>query len=230
MTKELRTIAPPPQRLLVFARVPESGRVKTRLAATLGAEKALRVYEAMLRDLLDNVGTSTAETEVEIMWAPAPDVDGARLRRLFGDRAMAMQTGASLGERMSMAFSERFFFHRAQKIIAIGIDDPTLNRDTINDAFGLLDSCEWVLGPAVDGGYYLIGCRGPAFNPEIFSGIHWGTSAVFDATLARIRQWEATLALLPRRSDIDVEDDLRHFARNRHDGELASLVRSWGWS
>jgi uncharacterized protein len=230
MTKTFPTIAPYPERLLIFARIPALGRVKTRLAATLGQEKALRVYEAMLRDLLANVGVSTPHTEIEILWAPAPDVDGALLLRFFGNRNLAMQTGATLGDRLSMAFSERFFFHGAEKVIAIGIDDPTLNRDTIDGAFGLLDSCEWVVGPALDGGYYLIGCRGPAFNPDVFSGIEWGTSAVFNATLAKIRQSEATVAILPRRFDIDAEDDLRRFAEAGHDGELASLVRSWGWS
>src|SRR5687767_8384421 len=108
------TIPPPPQRLLVFARLPESGRVKTRLAETVGDTRALAIYEAMLRDLLTAIGSSDGETEIECLWPPTPGANGALLRRAFGDRDAAMQTGATLGDRLSMAFSERFFFHRTE--------------------------------------------------------------------------------------------------------------------
>src|SRR6185436_7170044 len=171
------TVPPPPQRLLVFARLPEPGKVKTRLAAAIGAERALAVYEAMLRDVVASIGASTPETEIEFLWPPTPAANGAALRRAFAHHAVAMQTGDDLSDRLAMAFSERFFFHRTEKIIAIGVDDPTLSRGLIDHAFALLDSCEWVIGPAADGGYYLIGCRAGAFDPEVFSGIEWGTSA-----------------------------------------------------
>src|SRR6266568_6221280 len=146
-----RTIPPPPQRLLLFARVPEPGRVKTRLAAALGDERALAVYQAMLHDVLESIGGSTEETELEVMWAPTEAANGDTLARAFGDRVLAVQTGATLGDRLSMAFSERFFFHRTLKIVTIGVDDPSLDRLLIDQAFDLLDSCEWVIGPATDG-------------------------------------------------------------------------------
>jgi len=216
-----RTIAPPPQRLLIFARVPELGRVKSRLAAGVGEERALAIYEAMLRDTLqsmdpgDPAGHATGEgayppreTEVEILWAPTPNANNDTLHRAFGDRALAMQTGETLSERLAMAFSERFFFQRTLKIVAIGVDDPTLSRALIDDAFMLLDSVEWVVGPAVDGGYYLIGCRGATFDVEVFTGIDWGTSRVLAQTLERIANLSATVALLPERRDIDVAEDL----------------------
>src|SRR5216684_7425532 len=136
------TIPPPAQRLLLFARVPELGRVKTRLAASIGDQRALDVYEAMLRDVLTSIGESSNETEVEVMWAPTSAANGAILRGFFGNRTLAMQTGRTLGDRLSMAFSERFFFHRTQKIIAIGVDDPGLSRAAIDQAFALLESCE----------------------------------------------------------------------------------------
>src|SRR2546430_15168879 len=153
------TIAPPPQRLLIFARVPELGHVKTRLARDVGDERALVIYESMLRDLLQSIGPSTEETEIEVMWVPTPIANGDTLHRAFGDCALAMQTGDTLSERLSMAFSERFFFQRTQKIVAIGVDEPLLTRRLIDHAVELLESCDWVLGPAGDGGYYLIGCR-----------------------------------------------------------------------
>ncbi|MCU1228189.1 MAG: uncharacterized protein JWO97_1073 [Acidobacteria bacterium] len=223
------TVPPPPQRLLVFARLPERGRVKTRLAAAIGDERALAVYEAMLADVLAAVGESSAETEIEVLWAPTENADGDSLRRAFGERSLAMQTGATLGDRMSMAFSERFFFHRTQKIVAIGVDEPRLTRELIDHAFALLDSCEWVVGPATDGGYYLIGCRSAAFDTSIFDGIAWGTADVLSATVAKIADAGATLATLPERSDIDVAEDLDRFIAGARDasGELPALLRGW---
>ena len=224
------TTPPPPRRLLVFARLPELGKVKSRLAQSIGEAKALAVYEAMLRDLLASIGSSSEETEVEVMWAPSEAANGALLARAFGDAATAMQTGATLGDRLAMAFSERFYFHRTQKIIAIGVDDPRLARDTIDQTFSLLDSCEWVVGPAHDGGYYLLGCRAAAFDPEIFAGIAWGSEGVFAATLSKIRDWQSTVAILPQRYDIDVESDLRRYAGEGAEGKLSSLLRQWGFA
>ncbi|HEX2059674.1 MAG TPA: TIGR04282 family arsenosugar biosynthesis glycosyltransferase [Thermoanaerobaculia bacterium] len=219
------TVPPPPQRLLVFARLPEPGRVKTRLAAEIGEERALAVYEAMLRDVVAGVGVSTPETEIEFLWPPTRAAGGAALRRAFAHHAVAMQTGATLGDRLSMAFSERFFFHRTQKIIAVGVDDPLLPRELIDHAFALLDSCEYVVGPAEDGGYYLFGCRALSFDPSVFHDIDWGTATVLDTTLARIAAMNRTFALLPRRFDIDTAADLERFAAEAHGGELARLLR-----
>jgi rSAM/selenodomain-associated transferase 1 len=201
------TIPPPAERLLVFARLPELGRVKTRLAESIGDEAALAAYKSMLRDLLASIGKPTTGTEFEILWAPSEAANGEALNRAFGDFPTAMQTGTTLTERLSMAFSERFFFHATKKIIAIGVDDPRLPRALLDDAFALLDSNEWVIGPAEDGGYYLIGCRAPAFDPMIFDGIEWGTSSVFAATMGKIAEWQSSVAVLPVRWDVDVAED-----------------------
>ncbi|HEX7681498.1 MAG TPA: TIGR04282 family arsenosugar biosynthesis glycosyltransferase [Thermoanaerobaculia bacterium] len=205
------TVPPPAQRLLVFARLPEMGRVKTRLAASIGDEGALAAYETMLRDLLASIGDVSAETEIEILWAPTESADGAALTRAFGDFPTAMQTGATLSERLSMAFSERFFFHATQKIIAIGVDDPSLPRTLVDSAFALLDSCEWVIGPVEDGGYYLIGCRAAAFDPTVFENIAWGTSSVFASTIAKIVELQSSVAVLPERWDVDVAEDWERY-------------------
>jgi len=219
------TIPPPPQRLLVFARLPELGQVKTRLATEIGPERALAIYEAMLRDLIASVGPSTHETEIEFLWPPTPHANGAALRRAFAQHAVAMQTGATLGDRLSMAFSERFFFHRTEKIVAIGVDDPLLPRALIDHAFALLDSCEYVLGPAEDGGYYLLGCRALSYEPSVFHDIAWGTSSVLQTTIERIAATGRTMALLPQRFDVDTGSDLERFAAAGHDGELGRLLR-----
>lgn len=221
------TVPPPPQRLLVFARLPELGKVKSRVAATLGAERTLAVYEAMLRDLIAGIGPSSQETEIEFLWPPSPDANGALLRRAFAQHAVAMQTGPTLGDRLCMAFSERFFFHKTEKIIAIGADDPLLSREMIDHAFALLDSCEYVVGPAEDGGYYLIGCRAASFEPTVFHDIAWGTSSVLATTIGRIAATSRTMALLPRRWDIDTAADLARFAAEGHDSELGRLLRTF---
>jgi uncharacterized protein len=224
------TIPAPSDRLLVFARVPERGRVKTRLAAELGDDRALELYRAMVRDTLQSIGQPTGDLEIEVVWAPTSAADGATLRRAFGEVALAMQTGATLGDRMSMAFSERFFFHRTQKIVAIGVDDPLIPRALIDDAFALLESCDWVVGPASDGGYYLIGCRGAAFDVDAFTDMEWGTARVLAETVGRIRSWSHTLAVLPERSDLDVTDDLRSFAARESVGAVAALLHEWRWA
>jgi len=218
------TIPPPPNRLLVFARLPELGNVKTRLARDLGDDRVLAVYHAMLRDLFANLGASTDDLEIEIVWAPTEAANGETLTRAFDGYALAMQTGDTLGDRLCMAFSERFFFHRTQKIVAIGVDEPTLSRELIGYAVGLLDSCDWVLGPAADGGYYLIGCRAGAFDSAIFANIEWGSDRVFAETLAKIRAWETTVAVLPLRRDLDLIDDLRAYAGG---GALGELLKEW---
>ena len=207
------TTAPPPQRLLVFARLPELGKVKTRLASTLGEPRTLVIYETMIRELLQSIGESTPDTAIEVLWAPTSTANGKALRHAFGDRALAMQTGATLGDRLAMAFSERFFFLRTQKIVAIGVDDPRLPRAIIDHAFALLDSCEWVVGPATDGGYYLIGCRAAAFDSSIFDNdIEWGSEKVTATTLKKIGQSGNSVAMLPERSDIDTAEDLERYS------------------
>lgn len=200
--------------------------MKTRLARDLGDERTLELYQAMVHDTLQSIGRSTKDLEIEVLWAPAASANRETLARAFPDRPLAMQTGETLGDRLAMAFSERFFFHRTQKIIAIGVDDPALDREALDHAFALLDSCEWVMGPASDGGYYLIGCRAAAFTSEIFMNMEWGSETVASTTLARIRNWMSCVAVLPERRDLDVVDDLRQYRGN---GEVGRLLQEWGY-
>lgn len=207
------TVPPPTKRLLVFARLPELGKVKTRLAAEIGADRALEVYESMLRDVMAAIGTSTPDLEIEVMWPPTPTATGESLRRAFGPHALAVQTGTSLGDRLSMALSERFFFHRTETIVVIGVDDPSLTRALIDRVFALLESCEYVLGPATDGGYYLLGCRALAYDSTVFQDVEWGTPTVLGTTLTRIAALGRTVALLPEHFDIDTAADLERYMK-----------------
>ena len=151
------------------------------------------------RTVLHSVGKSDSSLEIEILWSPADSANGETLRRAFGDHQLAMQTGATFGDRMNMAFSERFFFHRTQQIVAIGVGEPSLDRALIDDAFLLLESCDWVIGPAQHGGFYLIGCRGAVFDPAVFRNVPWDTNAVMQLTLDRIGASQNTVAMLPAR-------------------------------
>jgi rSAM/selenodomain-associated transferase 1 len=228
--KDFPTRRPPARRLLIFARVPELGQVKTRLARELGDEKTLAVYRAMVADLLQSIGPPDDSFEIEILWTGSAEVDGATLAGHFDHFPLAKQTGANLGDRLAVAFSERMFFHQTEEVIAIGADDPALSRRTIETAFRLLDSCEWVIGPAVDGGYYLIGCRAASFNSLVFQDIAWSSPTVFAETSRRIRTLGSTLASMPQRRDIDEVDDLRAYASLAPpDGQVAGLLRAWGW-
>lgn len=168
------TIPPPAQRLLVFSPVKENAS-----------------------EALDALGPRTDALEIEVLWPPADEAAGDALRRAFGNRPIAMQTGSTLGDRIAMAFSERFFFHRTEMIIACGADDPRLTRGAIDHAFSLLQSCEWVIGPSSSGGFYLIGSRAASFDASMFRDIAWGTDVVYSGTIERLRKRENTLAVLP---------------------------------
>lgn len=220
------------QRLLIFARLPQRGRVKTRLAAEFGADRALELYRAMLADLLERIGHSDPEIDVDVVWTAVGEVGGDELRDAFGDRQLTMQTGKDLGERLVVAFSERVVFHPTEKIVAIGVDDPRLGRDDVRRSFRLLDSCDWVIGPALDGGYYLIGCRAGSFHTSVFDKIEWGTPRVFRETEQSIRALGATVAVLPERRDLDVPSDLRSWAAEDSDAgtRLRRLIEQWGLS
>lgn len=228
--KTFATRPPPRNRLLIFARVPEQGRVKSRLARELGEARTLELYEAMVSDLLASIGSASFDLEIEVLWTGSEEVSGSLLERHFGDRPLARQAGETLGDRLAVSFGERIFFHRAEKVIAIGTDDPSLTREAVERAFLLLDSCDWVIGPAEDGGYYLIGCRAASYDSSIFRDIEWGTSEVLETTISRIRETGSSMALLPHRRDIDIVEDLRMYSAGMNpESRVAEVLRDWGW-
>lgn len=219
----------PRTRLLVFARVPELGLVKTRLAASIGDERALALYEAMLADLLDAIGPSDDRLQIEIVWTGSDTLDGDRVRKTFDGHLLSRQCGNTLGERLVVAFSERVVFHEDRKVLVIGADLPTLSRRDVDAAARLLDVCDWVVGPASDGGYYLLGCRGASFDPHVFQDIDWSSATVLASTLERIRSIGETVAMLPERRDIDTVEDLDAYAEceTANATRLATLLEKW---
>lgn len=186
--------------LIVFSKNPVQGRVKTRLAASIGDREALDVYET-LRQITERE-TAEAECARSVFYSDfIPEND---LFLTSGTRAF-LQRGADLGERMHRAFVEGFalgFRH----VALIGTDCPELGAFLIDRAFDALEECDAVFGPARDGGFYLVGLKRP--EPAIFLGRKWSTPQVLQDSLRIVRDLGMEHTLLPALSDIDTVDDL----------------------
>lgn len=185
----------------IFAKQPTVGAVKTRLAAATSAAFAQRVAQGFLEDTLDRCAKVDAERS--IVYAPAAATAFFQ-SAAGGQYELTPQEHGDLGQRLQSFFTQarqRGF----TRIIAIGADSPTLPIEWIADAFIYLESHDVVIGPAVDGGYYLIGVATREFN--LFDAIPWSTSRVLGSTMERLKTTDARLALLPPWYDVDTVDD-----------------------
>jgi len=197
--------------IVICVRYPEKGTVKSRLAATCGAGFVRTLYEHFIADALDTL----EGTGIPFIIAFDPPEKGAAMRRRFGeDRLYMPQEGADLGERMYGAFHHTFA-RGYTSVILIGSDIPDLPGAFLAKALSSLDDHDAVMGPAQDGGYYLIGFRKETLTPRVFDDIPWGTTTVLADTMARFTREGYDVHLLPRWRDIDETDDLRALvARN----------------
>jgi rSAM/selenodomain-associated transferase 1 len=185
------------KRLGIFVKVPEPGRVKTRLVPPLGPDEACRLYHAFLADLLPRLGQlrKVATTVFYEGDDPAP------LRELLPPRAeLVAQKGRDLGARLANAFEQLLGEPREMAVI-VGSDSPDLPLPFIKRAFLKLKHRDVVLGPASDGGYYLVGLKRRV--PEFFDNISWGTDTVLEQTLQQVATHELTCSLLPLWYDVD---------------------------
>ncbi len=187
-------------RLVVFARYPTPGRVKTRLAARLGDEAAARLYDAFVRDLVGRFSGAA----VEVRWAVAPPDPGFAERYGLPAEACFEQEGDDLGARMRDAF-RRELGDGEGRCVLVGSDAPHLSSPRVADAFERLSSSDVVLGPALDGGYYLIGMRQPH---DLFSGVVWSTASVCRETEDRAGRLGLSVARLEPDFDVDEVEDL----------------------
>jgi hypothetical protein len=187
--------------LLIFIRNPELGRVKTRLARTLGDAEALRIYLL----LLDKTQQAALGCEAErwLFYSDFADENDAWEQDLFEKK---VQSPGDLGERMESAF-RMAFEAGAPKVVIIGSDCPQLSGAALNEAFAALDTADFVLGPVPDGGYYLIGMK--TFAPGVFRDIEWSTETVREKTIEKIRSTGKSWTLLPMLMDVDTEADWR---------------------
>ncbi len=186
--------------LVVFARDPAAGAVKTRLARAIGDEAAVTLYAAFVRDLRDRF----AAAPFAVRWAVAPPDRGFAARFALEPESVFAQSGADLGARMRDAF-ERMLEAGFARCAIIGSDAPQLGRERVEQAFDALADADVVLGPAEDGGYYLIAAKAPH---DLFRGIAWSTSGVLAATLERASALGLRVSLLERELDVDEERDL----------------------
>ncbi|GGG42848.1 TIGR04282 family arsenosugar biosynthesis glycosyltransferase [Hymenobacter glacieicola] len=189
-------------RLVVFARYPELGRVKTRLAADIGAEAALKVYRQLLAHTRAVVASLPVHKTVWLAEAgPAADLTDE-----WTGYEQLPQPAGDLGEKMQAAFAHDFE-RQASAVVIIGTDCPGLTTAHLTDAFDALRTHDVVLGPATDGGYYLLGMK--QLWSSLFTGKSWSTDTVRSATVADVKQLGLRLHLLSELSDIDTGADLR---------------------
>lgn len=187
-------------RVLLFAKAPRAGRVKTRLARQIGEQRAVALYRA----IGSSVATAVAGTHPLTVWFDPPGAE-EEMRAWLGDHEFRPQPEGDLGERMACAFREHFA-RGEQPVIAIGADVPGITAAVIADAERLLKQAEVVLGPALDGGYYLIGLRAP--REELFQGMPWGSARVLRATEERCERLGLSAARLDPLRDLDTPEDL----------------------
>jgi uncharacterized protein len=191
--------------VLVFVRAPEPGTVKTRLAAAIGAEAALRVYRRLAEHTLREAAALAGEgVQVRVHHTPAGACDAVRAWLGAGPVYLPQAEG-DLGVRMEDAFA-RAFAEGAERVVIVGSDLPDVSAGLLRRAFGLLDAHPAVLGPARDGGYYLLGLTRPVDG--IFRGIEWSTPDVLAATLARFRAAGVEPVMLEELADVDEVQDL----------------------
>jgi rSAM/selenodomain-associated transferase 1 len=191
------------QALIIFAKNPEAGKVKTRLAATLGDEEALSVY----KQLLLHTVTVTQNLAVDKYVFYSNHIGENDLWN-SKDYYKKVQRGNDLGERMKCAFIE-IFQKGYNRAVIIGTDCFDLTSEIIMNAFLYLQSNDVAIGPAEDGGYYLLGLK--KVHQELFKDIFWSTNTVLKITINKIIMLKLTYTLLPVLQDIDEEKDLKKF-------------------
>ncbi len=191
--------------IILFLKAPIPGNVKSRLAAGIGQEAALELYRLLVLDTVDVL--SRTVFPVRIYFSP-PEAADAVAALLGKDRGCAPQTGADLGERMANALHDAFSRGHTHAVL-VGSDIPELTPAIITEALDSLERNEAALGPAEDGGYYLIGFRSGAMLPAVFHGRAWSTSTVFEETARIMREKSLRVHMLPRLHDLDSAADLK---------------------
>ena len=195
---------------ILFARTPVPGRVKSRLLSRLTPEQACALHCAAANDTVALLAETLAHPALWLFLSEAPSGSEAG-GPLAGGMVLpsrfrcTVQTGGTLGDRMGAAFA-RALSSGARRVVIFGSDSPTLPRSVPPLAFHHLQESDLVLGPADDGGYYLIGCR--RFDPALFEGVEWSTPRTCAQTLANAAKLGYRTALLERWFDLDTWSDI----------------------
>lgn len=211
--------------VVLFTKPARPGRVKTRLIGDLSAEQAAELHAAFLGDLLERL--AKGDFDLRIAWALEEGEEPP-----WSDPPGFAQEGETLSERLYYGLD--LALRRHLMAAAIGSDHPTLARDHVERAFRELENgADVVLGPATDGGYYLIALRAPVLSTSLFQGISWSTDQVFAQTLERCRRLGLAVELLPAAADVDTPEDLAALAARLGGGGEDSprtrrLLSLWG--
>lgn len=190
--------------LIIFVKNLIPGHVKTRLATTLGNDAAMNIYQQLLKVVHDNI--QGADVDKVVFYSDFIENDIWQ-NSIFQKE---VQKGKNLGERMNNAF-ESLFLAGYEKVVIIGTDCPALDESIIHTAFAKMSDSDVVIGPATDGGYYLLGMK--KLHPFLFQNVEWSTSSVLTQTIDLCKINELTYFLLNELSDIDEEKDLIHFKK-----------------
>lgn len=187
--------------LLIFIKNPEAGKVKTRLAKSIGDLEALQIYKKLLKRTL----TVAAQSEVrkQVWYSTFIDKEDEISTDTF---EKYLQTGSDLGARMSGAFQQAFK-DGADRVVIIGSDCPDLSTEVLEEAFKQLEIYDLVIGPSEDGGYYLLGMN--RFYAPLFKDVEWSTESVLESTIQKAEMMGLEIARLPVLNDIDILEDLR---------------------
>lgn len=190
--------------LVLFAKDPQPGKVKTRFQPHLTPQESALLSKSFLLDLLI---VCQQVAGVERYLGCAPTVRSPLFAQIARKESLTLleQKGRTLGERMKNMVG--FFLSKGyEKVVIIGSDTPTLPPEYVREALTKLDRCRLVLGPSYDGGYYLLGVSGKV--PEIFAGIPWGSPHVLGMTMKKVKREKISFFLLPLWYDIDAFEDL----------------------
>ncbi len=186
--------------IFLFCRFPKLGEVKSRMAQECGAEKTLKIYRKMLQTVLQNLAASEFSFEVHLTGGNPSEIS-----QYFSNYPVKNQIDGNLGDKLIYAV-ENWFAENDEALLIIGADQLELDNNLFKMAEKLLLKNEVVIGPAKDGGYYLIGIKKPFV--EIFKNISWGSEKVLQETLAILKSYKISYGLLPEKNDIDFVADL----------------------
>ncbi len=193
--------------VIVFLKAPEKGRVKTRLSKILDESFVLELYWGFIRDTLLAL---PPVADKFIYFLPLEKKED--LRSWLGDEYQyVLQTGRDLGEKMSNAFKDGFL-NGYDRLVLIGTDIPEISETVLRHAFDVLETKDAVIGPASDGGYYLIGFKKESFSEEIFYDMNWSTKGVFRETLRAMDKMNLKYERVQELNDVDPPEDLNALA------------------
>jgi len=191
--------------LLFFVKYPEKGKVKSRLAAVIGDDSAVSLYKNLVAQMLSTLKEGTFPLYICFF----PKNAQKPIKNWLGrEYRYIPQNGKDLGERMRNGFIGGFAMGY-KRVVLIGSDIPDLPMKYIEEAFKSLKEMDAVIGPAFDGGYYLIGFNLNTFSPQVFEGIVWGTENVFEETMRKLKRFRRVVYTLPYQRDIDTAEDLK---------------------